>query len=148
MNTLKYMIEAYLNVLMGIATGHIFKGVFIYGKEEPVVLQMNLDGITHEVAIARLMKLKDLFKEGLENMIPFVEVLYKAHKVVDIMDVVIMESLLLKAFDNYQVSNTDPYLLNAYSLGYFKEDGIIERYQEVYRFVVLPLFEVFNGHKF
>lgn len=147
-NVIKYMIEAYLHVLMGVATQHVYSAVFIYGKEEPTVLTMNLTDITQQTAIVKLMELRDWFEKGLESMIPFVDILYKEHKVVDVMDNTIMESIFQKAFDNYTASNTDPYLWNAYSLGYFKNEAVIARFQETYRLIVLPLFEVFNGHKF
>ena len=147
-NVIKYMIEAYLNVLVGIATNNIFKGVFIYGKEDPIVLHLNLEGITQQAAIARLMELTDFFKIGLDTMIPFVEILYKEHKSIENMDIIMMDILMQKAFDSYVSTNTDPYLMNAYSLGYFKNDDVIAKFKKAYSLVILPLFNVFNGHKF
>jgi len=147
-SVLRHMIEVYLNVLAGVASGHIFSGVFIYGKESPVVLPMNLSEISQSSALFRLMELRDLFRQGLEHMIPFVEVLYREHKIVDLMDPVIVETLLQKAFDQYAGTGNDPYLWNAWSLGYFGSDAGLGAFREAYRLVVKPLFDLFGGHKF
>jgi len=147
-NVMKYMLEAYLNVLMGIATGHIFNAVFIYGKEEPTVLKMNLSGWTQQAAVQKLTDIFAMYKMGLETLIPFVDVLYKEHKVAEMMDVTMMNLLMEKSFDNYIASNSDPYLWNAYSLGFFEADEMVERFKAAYALIVKPLFEMFAGYKF
>lgn len=145
---LKPLIEAYLNLLAGIATGNIFSSVFIYGKDQPEVLYPDISTLTEAEAMNRLEALLSLYKTGLREMLPFVDVLYRTIRPDKEYSDYQIQLLVQNAIEDFTAPNTDPYIGNAFSLGYFQQEGILKRYYEVFEVVVKPLFDIFKGVKF
>lgn len=145
---LRYMIETYLNVLAGIASHNITSAVFIYGKNEPQAVSLDIRSIHPEEAKNRLEQIIALYKNGLTEIYPFVEVLYKNIRQDIEYPHNIIENLIDKAIHDYTAPNTDPYIENTYALGYFREQNLLSKYYEVFNLVIQPLYDVFKGVKF
>jgi len=145
---LKPLIEAYLNLLAGIATGNILTAVFIYGKDKPEVIYPDISMLTETEAMKRLEALLSLYKEGLMEMLPFVDVLYKTIRPDKEYNEYQVQLLVQSAIEDFTMPNTDPYIGNAFALGYFQQEGILARYYAVFELAVKPLFDIFKGVKF
>lgn len=145
---LKPLIEAYLNLLAGIATRNIFSAVFIYGKEKPEVIYPDISTLTETGAMNRLEALLSLYKTGLTEMLPFVDILYKTIRPDKDYTDFQVQMLIQNAIEDFNVPNTDPYINNAFSLGYFQQQGLLAKYYEAFDLVVKPLYDIFKGVKF
>jgi exodeoxyribonuclease V gamma subunit len=147
-NTIKYMVEAYLNTLAGIACGFIREVVLINGKNESGIYHGNLAGIDKEEATKRLERIIAFYKKGLQYRIPFAEYFYKDIKDLDNLDDTRLRMLLEKKMNNNLFPFDDPYILKEYANGLFYQEGIARQFIEAANLVIAPVTRIFDQFDF
>lgn len=147
-NTIKYMVEAYLHTLVGIACGFIQEVVLINGKNESGIYQGNLSGIDRVKAMNRLEQIIRCYKKGLQQRVPFAEYFYKDIRDLDNLDDARLRMLLEKKINNNMFPFDDPYILKEYADGLFHREGIARQFIEVANLVIAPVTRIFDQFDF
>ncbi len=147
-NVVRYMIEAYLNTLAGIATGTVHDLVLITGKNESNIYRASIYNIKPEEARRRLAAIVDFYRYGLSKKIPFTHHFYKDPKqLVNLQDAA-LSAMMDKKVANNQVPFDDAYLLKEYEQGLFEQTGISQDFLDAASLVIAPLSEVFPTYLF
>jgi exodeoxyribonuclease V gamma subunit len=136
----KYLIEAYIHYLAGIAAGALKGLSFISASKREEVYEATT--ITKKDAIARLTRIVQIYKAGLEEIAPFfpdLEVL--PEKVADL-----DFEQFSKLVENKLVVKSDPYISIEYQNGFFSDESILDAYKAICEEVVVPLNQLFPGY--
>jgi exodeoxyribonuclease V gamma subunit len=147
-NTVKYMVEAYLNTLAGIAGGFIDELILINGKNESGVYQGDISMINAEEAHKRLVAIVAFYKEGLQRRIPFAEYFYSNLKDLDQLDDERLGILMQKKLNNAMFPFDDPYILKEYANGLFGQEGIAKDFIAAANLVIAPVTRLFSDFDF
>jgi exodeoxyribonuclease V gamma subunit len=147
-NTVKYMIEAYINTLVGIASGFIDEVVLINGKNESNVYHGNIAEIGRDEALQRLVQIVSFYKKGLQQRIPFAEYFYSDLKNLDNLDDIRLKMMLEKKISNNLYPFDDPYILKEYANGLFDQPGIARDFIDAANLVIAPVTRMFDQFDF
>ncbi|MBO9564153.1 MAG: exodeoxyribonuclease V subunit gamma [Niastella sp.] len=139
-NETKYLIEAYIRYLAGMAAGELTGASFISGARKEAVF--NAVPIQKAEAIERLTKLVIIYKAGLEKLAPFYpDFDIKPGQVAD-MDF----EKFSKVVERRLETSEDPYILPEYNKGFYNREEVLEQYKAIAMHVLVPLEEVFPGY--
>ncbi len=139
----KYLIEAYIRYLAGVAAGSISGLYFISATKEAVY---EAGKITQQEALKRLNELVNIYTKGFEKIAAFYPDFEVKPDEVEKMDLHLFSQLVKKKLDNNQVACTDPYIMNEYGKGYFSQEGIHESFKNICRKVITPLGSLFADY--
>ena len=136
----KYLIDAYIHYLAGVAAGAI-KGLYFISasKKEEVYEAATL---TQEEAIARLTRIVKIYKAGMEKMAPFYPDLEIVPEKVADLDF----EKFTKMVDSKLANKSDPYIITEYNNGFFSDELVLEAYKAICVEVIVPLEELFPGY--
>lgn len=139
-NETKYLIEAYIRYLSGIAAGELTAACFISGakKEAPYIAVP----ITKTEAIQRLTVLVSIYKAGLAVLTPFYPDFDIKPKQVADMDY----EKFIKLVDKKLEMSDDPYIIPEYRKGFYDREEVLEQYKAIAAHVLVPLDEIFPGY--
>lgn len=147
-NTIRYMIEAYLYTLAGIATGLVHDLVLINGKNESNIYPGNIYNITPTEARNRLQAIVDFYKKGLQQKVIFADHFYKDLKAIHNIEDMGLRLMLEKKISNTLYPFDDPYILKESALGLFDQVGIAAGLTAAASLVITPLKQVFPTYEF
>jgi exodeoxyribonuclease V gamma subunit len=139
-NESKYLIDAYIRYLAGVAAGATDGLFFISASKKKTVYKAS--PITKQDAIARLTRLVKIYKAGMEKMAPFYPDLEIVPEKVAELDF----EKFTKMVDAKLDANSDPYISLEYRNGFFKDEVALDKYKAICEEVVVPLDELFPGY--
>ena len=147
-NTVRYMVEAYLYTLAGIASGLVHDLVLINGKNESNVYPANIYNISPAEAMQRLTAIVAFYKQGLQRKMVFADYFYKDIKAIQNLEDRALLLMMDKKVNNTQFPFEDPYLLKEYAQGLFHQNGIAADFIAAAALVIAPLKEIFPSYDF
>lgn len=141
-NEVKYLVEAYLYHLAGIASGNLQSTVFLSATRGALFEAMPL---TPEDALIRLASLIDAYKNGLSEMTSFFMELAATmiSKEVDKIEWEDLSKEINKCFVTNSFSISDAYLLREFRNGTFNQETMLGSYKKFHRLIIAPLLEIF-----
>jgi exodeoxyribonuclease V gamma subunit len=143
-NETKYLVEAYVRYLSGIAAGVLSGAYFISGGNREAMYKAS--PLSVEEAKRRLAELVSIYKGGFEKIAPFYPDFDTKPDEVAELDPVKFLKLVDKKLNNSQFPCEDLYILSEYRNGYYKSEGILEAYKAICQHILVPLPEVFPGY--
>jgi exodeoxyribonuclease V gamma subunit len=136
----KYLIEAYIRYLAGVAAGSLTGLYFISASKNDVY-----EGkpITREEALIRLEELITIYIQGLQKIAVFYPDFEIRPGDVEALDFNSFSKLIKKKLDDFKYPCNDPYIMNEYRKGFFSQHGISETYKFICQKVITPLEDLF-----
>jgi exodeoxyribonuclease V gamma subunit len=143
-NIFKNALTAYLEILIGIATGHIQHACIITATETPQCITAQLQGMNATIAQSRLAALLSIYQQGLQKIIPINDYLLKTLLVQEDIDDHLIQTVMNKVMhDTFNVVD-DPYLHKATDWGVFDKTGISIPLVHIQNVLQQPLNQMFN----
>lgn len=144
-NERKYLLEAYLRYLAGVASGSVSAVCFISGARE----NASYEGVplTQQEAMDRLTGLVQIYKAGFERMTPFYPDFDISPHAVEELAWEAFVKMVKETLDGYFKHN-DPYIVPEYERGFFNRPEILEEWRAVSRQMIVPLASLFPGYPF
>lgn len=139
-NENKYLLEAYIMYLVGIAAGVIRGLQFISEKKGKV---FTAERISQRDAEQRLELLLDLYLRGHQHILLFYPDLKLSPAEIESMDMKAYKKALDDRFDNHQFPCTDKYALRQFDKGTFTSIEAMEEFREYSGIILGPLVAVF-----
>lgn len=139
-NENKYLLEAYIRYLVGIAAGVIRSLKYISEKNNQV---LTAERISQRDAEQRLETLLDLYLQGHQRILAFYPDLKIGPKDVESLDMKAFKKALTGKFDNYEFPCTDKYALKEFEKGFFSGTEAMEEFRENTRIILGPLTDIF-----
>jgi exodeoxyribonuclease V gamma subunit len=136
----KYLIDAYIRYLAGVAVGAI-KGLYFISasKKEDVFAAKEM---TKQEAIVRLTRIVKIYKAGMEKIAPFYPDLEIVPEKVADLDF----EKFTKMVETKLATKSDPYISLEYRNGFFSDEVVLNEYKAICEEVVVPLDELFPGY--
>jgi exodeoxyribonuclease V gamma subunit len=136
----KYLIEAYIRYLAGVAAG-VVKGMFFISasKKEAVFEAMPLTQVT---ATERLTQIVKTYKAGMERIAPFYPDFDIAPAKVAELDF----EKFTKTVEGKLTAKPDPYITLEYKNGFFAHESVLDAYKAICELVIVPLEELLPGY--
>ncbi|ATL49169.1 exodeoxyribonuclease V subunit gamma [Chitinophaga caeni] len=140
---MKYLIDAYIKYLVGIAAGEISSCVFLSTKKENTVYKaINLQP---GEAIIRLQQLIVLFNRGMQQPVPFFPGWRINLKKLNELEPGFVQKWAKDSVSENAFSSTaDPYIKKAVRIGYFEQDGLDEACMEVIQATAVQASNIFD----
>nr|WP_315820737.1 hypothetical protein [Paraflavitalea speifideiaquila] len=139
-NETKYLTEAYIRYLAGVAADEITGAVFISGaKKEAAYMAVP---INKAEALQRLTKLVSIYKAGFTGFSAFYPDFDIKPKQVADLDLEQFRKLVEKKME----LSDDPYIVPEYRKGFYNREEALEQYKVIARHILMPLAEVFPGY--
>jgi exodeoxyribonuclease V gamma subunit len=139
-NECKYQLEAYIQYLIGRATGTLEGLCFISTPKEQFYIAMS---ITKEEAIQRLKILVQLYRQGHSSLVAFYPGFkIKPDKVAEL-DMEQFQRVVNDSLNNYSFPFTDKYIINEYNNGFFDCEDAFEDFKANCQLLLTPLTELF-----
>ncbi|CAL1521268.1 exodeoxyribonuclease V subunit gamma [Chitinophaga sp. MM2321] len=143
-NETKYLVEAYIRYLAGIAAGVISGMYFISGtKKEATFPALRL---SKETAYDRLGELIKIYKTGFDKILPFYPDFKTEPKELETLDAEKFTKLVDAKLNSYTSSSTDPYIMQEYEKGYFEAEAALASYKKISQLLIMPLAEIFPDY--
>ncbi len=139
----KYLIEAYIRYLAGVAAG-VLSGLYFISATRKAMYKA--EKITKKEALKRLAELVSIYINGFESITPFYPDFELKPDDVEKLDQQTFSQLVKKKLDNAQLPCTDPYIMNEYGKGYFLKEGIQESFKNICRKLITPLASLFPDY--
>jgi exodeoxyribonuclease V gamma subunit len=133
----KYLVDAYIHYLAGIAAGAITGLSFISASKKEEVYKAGK--IAKQEAIERLTRLVKIYKAGMEKMAPFFPDLEITPEKVAELDF----EKFTKMVENKLADKSDAYIRAEYKNGFFSNERVLEEYRAICKEVIVPLGELF-----
>ncbi|NLR64745.1 exodeoxyribonuclease V subunit gamma [Chitinophaga varians] len=140
-NETKYMVEAYVRYLAGIASGTVQGMQYISGAKKEAIFQATR--ISKEMAYNRLGELMKIYKSGFEKIVPFYPDFGTQPKDLPDLDSKAFDELVEKKLNNYQFPCNDNYILQEYEKGFFSDETVLADYKRLCDQLIVPLAEIF-----
>lgn len=139
-NECKYQLEAYIQYLIGRATGTLEGLHFISTPQEEVYTATS---IAKEEAIQRLQLLVQLYQQGHSSLVAFYpDFKIKPNKVAEL-DMEQFQKIVYDSLNNYNFPFTDKYIINEYNDGFFDCEDAFEDFKANCQLLLTPLTELF-----
>lgn len=139
-NETKYLIEAYIRYLAGVAMGELTGACFLSGARKEAAFEAA--PVTKTEARERLSRLVEIYKAGLTALSPFYpDFDIKPGQVADL-DLEGFRKQVNKKLER----SDDPYIVPEYHKGFYNDEAALEQYKAVAMQVLVPLEEVFPGY--
>ncbi|GGH59603.1 exodeoxyribonuclease V gamma subunit [Filimonas zeae] len=146
-NERKYLMDAYIRYLAGIAAGVLNGMCFISGAKENKVFEAA--PLAKEEAMQRLNQLVEVYRSGFTRIVPFYPDFAISPHELETLDEPGFHKKVKDALDNgFFERKDDPYLMPEYDKGFFHSPGIMEEYKTIARLLIAPLASVFPGYPF
>lgn len=146
-NERKYLMDAYIRYLAGIASDSFHEMSFISASKEKQVFEAT--PVSKEEAMLRLNQLVEVYRSGFTRIIPFYPDFSVNPDELETLDEAGFHKKIKDALDNGHFGRKDdPYLMPEYDKGFFHSPGIMEEYKAIARLVIAPLSSVFPGYPF
>jgi exodeoxyribonuclease V gamma subunit len=143
-NETKYLVEAYIRYLAGMAAGVLSGLHFISGaRKKAVFIALPL---SQKEAKKRLVELIAVYKSGFETIACFYPDFAIKPEQVEDLDAEKFAKLVNNKLNNSQFASDDPYIMTEYKYGYFDKEEALTGYQSVCRLVIVPLVTLFPGY--
>jgi exodeoxyribonuclease V gamma subunit len=142
-NIVRSMIETYLNILVGIASGQLFNAALVDAKKEKVLYAAALKGLDAAEARHRLESIIAFYKEGQRKKVPFCPELYREVKNLELLNDEALSMLVQSKIENSFTPIDNPYLMKEYDLGLFRQQGIATSFLQALALVINPLAIIF-----
>jgi exodeoxyribonuclease V gamma subunit len=136
----KYLVDAYIKYLVGIAAGSTGSLYFISANKGTSFKAMP---VNKNEALKRLYELVEIYKGGFKNIVPFIPDLELKPEDVEAYDMHKFSGTIKNKLEGENATINDAYILNEYSKGYFKQEGVHELFTAVFRKIITPLGEMF-----
>ncbi|MBC9931479.1 exodeoxyribonuclease V subunit gamma [Chitinophaga qingshengii] len=140
----KYLIEAYIRYLAGVASGKISGLQFISGKNKKAVF--NAGSLSKEIAYSRLKTLLDIYKSGFGRIVPFSPEFSMTPADVVKLDEETFNTLIKASLDGFKPTCNDDYILREYQKGFFDQEGLWADYKLICELLIVPLAEIFPDY--
>ncbi|QJB34615.1 exodeoxyribonuclease V subunit gamma [Chitinophaga oryzae] len=143
-NETKYMVEAYVRYLAGVASGAVKGMQYISGAKKEAIF--NASGLSREAAYSRLRELMKIYKSGFNKIVPFYPDFGTAPKDLPDLDSKAFDDLVEKKLNNYQFPCNDNYILQEYEKGFFSDEAVLAEYKQLCGQLIVPLAEIFPDY--
>ncbi|QJB41135.1 exodeoxyribonuclease V subunit gamma [Chitinophaga oryzae] len=143
-NETKYMVEAYVRYLAGVASGTVKGMQYISGAKKEAIF--NASGLSREAAYSRLRELMKIYKSGFNKIVPFYPDFGTAPKDLPDLDSKAFDDLVEKKLNNYQFPCNDNYILQEYEKGFFSDEAVLAEYKQLCGQLIVPLAEIFPDY--
>ncbi|RFS18662.1 exodeoxyribonuclease V subunit gamma [Chitinophaga silvatica] len=125
----KYLIEAYIRLLIGVAAGQINDLYFISGNLKGAAFRSG--AISQLEALKRLTEIVAVYKAGFREMLGFIPDL----------DIKNISTIDLETFVN-SIKTLDPYINQATEQEFFNNEQVLEQYITVYNLLIMPIMDI------
>lgn len=139
-NETKYLVEAYIRYLAGVAAGELSGAHFISGAKKEAVY--TAAPVAKADAIQRLSALVSIYKAGFLSLTPFYPDFDIKPKQAAALDFEKFSKLVEKRLE----MSDDPYIVPEYKKGFYDREEVLEQYKAVAAHILLPLDEIFPGY--
>lgn len=136
----KYLIEAYIRYLAGVAAGVVKGMFFISASKKEAVFEAK--SLTQATATERLTQIVKTYKAGMERIAPF-------YPDFDITPAKVAEldfEKFTKTVEGKLTAKPDPYITLEYKNGFFAHESVLESYKAICELVIVPLGELLPGY--
>lgn len=136
----KYLVEAYIRYLAGVAAGVLTGAYFISGIKKEQYFPATR--ITQGTAIQELTALVNIYEAGLRQLQPFYPDLDIRPRQIGELT---LEKFARQVKERLEMS-TDPYIKPEYEKGIFDTEEAMTRYKAIANSVIVPLEKIFPGY--
>ncbi|NML36356.1 exodeoxyribonuclease V subunit gamma [Chitinophaga sp. G-6-1-13] len=143
-NETKYMVEAYVRYLAGIASGTVQGMQYISGAKKEAIFHASR--FSKEMAYSRLRELMKIYKSGFGKIVPFYPDFGTVPKDLPDLDSKAFDELVEKKLNNYQFPCNDNYILQEYEKGFFSDETVLADYKRLCEQLIVPLAEIFPDY--
>jgi exodeoxyribonuclease V gamma subunit len=136
----KYLIEAYIRYLAGVAAGVVNGMFFISASKKEAVFEAK--ALTQANATERLTQIVKTYKAGMERIAPF-------YPDFDITPAKVAEldfEKFTKIVEGRLTAKPDPYISLEYKNGFFSHESVLDAYKAICELVIVPLEELLPGY--
>ncbi len=143
-NETKFLVEAYIRWLAGMAAG-VLQGLrFISGAKKEAVF--TAAPIAQKEAKKRLSELIEIYKAGFEKIAVFYPDFFIKPSQVEELDDEKFTKIVNNKLNNAQFACDDPYIMTEYKYGYFDRRDAWKEYRELCRVLITPLDAFLPGY--
>lgn len=139
----KYLIEAYLQYLVGRAAGVLEELHFISAHKEEVYIAQP---ISQQDAQQRLEALVDRYMKGHHQVAAFYPDFKIEPAAVADLDMTGFLKVVDDKLDNYMYPCTDPYIMRVYEKGFFRDESVLNDYKANCALLLTPLTQLFPAY--
>ncbi|RBL93310.1 exodeoxyribonuclease V subunit gamma [Chitinophaga flava] len=140
----KYLVEAYVRYLAGIASGAVKGMQFISGGRKEAVF--TAARLSKELAYSRLRELLAIYKSGFNQIFAFYPDFGSKPADLKELDVDKFAKLVENKLNNYQYPCNDNYIMQEYEKGFFEEEHVLAAYKRACELLIVPLAEIFPDY--
>ena len=145
-NNIKNILEAYLQHLIAVASGHIIECHLILGLEK-VVYKVGKEGLNQEKARRRLEELMNCFHSGCERPFVFYPRFENDPAKLAKFNYSNYQAMLKKIFNNDEYPCQDQYIVNEFNSGFFDCEEVFQEYISNSELVFAEAFTLFKVKK-
>ncbi|GAA3938659.1 exodeoxyribonuclease V subunit gamma [Chitinophaga oryziterrae] len=136
----KYLIEAYIRYLAGVAAGVVKGMFFISASKKEAVFEAK--ALTQATATERLTQIVKTYKAGMERIAPF----YPDFDIVPAKVAELDFEKFTKTVEDKLKAKPDPYITLEYKNGFFAHESVLDAYKAICELVIVPLEELLSGY--
>jgi exodeoxyribonuclease V gamma subunit len=136
----KYLIDAYIRYLAGVAAGCLDGAVHVSTHHNKIFQACTFSAAAAE---ERLQELIGAYEEGLREMQPFFSGFDVKPGAAATLDEAAFQKIVRQCAEPFGYTFDDPYVLPEYRRGFFKQPGQLDRFRRLCSLVIDPLSDCF-----